>query len=284
MVLSLTSTEAADSNIKETFLFFRIEADGKRMEKKKIKLQKLLAAVFTAWTILLGLASPVMAEEARLSLAVSQKIDSANDAQTAANIAVSYVLTAENDAPMPEGTENGKYSFTMVGNDLRKLEIDYNRVGNYSYILERTGIAGADGGSFSGDPRKVRIQNTVYGEDEFQVVTVVYILEADSDVGKKMPEFTFQYAYTAAEATVTPTLTPTATNRPNPTATTRPGPTTRPTAIPTRPPATTTPADGWAGIVDAVKTGDESNPAFYLILMAAAGAVCLICLRKRNGY
>lgn len=244
------------------------------MEKKKIKLQKLLAAVFTAWTILLGLASPVMAEETRMSLAVSQKIDSANDAQTAANIAVSYELTAENDAPMPEGTENGKYSFTMVGNDLRKLEIDYNRVGNYSYILERTGIAGADGGSFSGDPRKVRIQNTVYGEDEFQVVTVVYILEADSDIGKKMPEFTFQYSYTAPEATVTPTLTPTATNRPDPTATTRPGPTTRPTANPTH-----APAGSRTGIV---KTGDESNPAFYLILMAAAGAVCLISVRKRN--
>lgn len=281
MVLSLTSIEAADSNIKETFLFFRIEADGKRMEKKKIKLQKLLAAVFMAWAILLGLASPVMAEEARLSLAVSQKIDSANDAQTAANIAVRYVLTAENDAPMPEGTENGKYSFTMVGNDLRKLEIDYIRVGNYSYTLERTGIAGAEWGSLQGGPRKVRIQNTVYGEDEFQVVTVVYILDADSDVGKKMPEFTFQYAYTAAEATVTPTLTPTATNRPDPTATTKPRATTRPTANPTRVPATTTPAGSRTGIV---KTGDESNPAFYLILMAAAGAVCLICLRKRNGY
>lgn len=281
MVLSLTSIEAADSNIKETFLFFRIEADGKRMEKKKIKLQKLLAAVFMAWAILLGLASPVMAEEARLSLAVSQKIDSANDAQTAANIAVRYVLTAENDAPMPEGTENGKYSFTMVGNDLRKLEIDYIRVGNYSYTLERTGIAGAEWGSLQGGPRKVRIQNTVYGEDEFQVVTVVYILDADSDVGKKMPEFTFQYAYTAAEATVTPTLTPTATNRPDPTATTKPRATTRPTANPTRVPATTTPAGNRTGIV---KTGDESNPAFYLILMAAAGAVCLICLRKRNGY
>lgn len=246
------------------------------MEKKKIKLQKLLAAVFTAWTILLGLASPVMAEEARLSLAVSQKIDSANDAQTAANIAVRYVLTAENDAPMPEGTENGKYSFTMVGNDLRKLEIDYIRVGNYSYTLERTGIAGAEWGSLQGGPRKVRIQNTVYGEDEFQVVTVVYILDADSDVGKKMPEFTFQYAYTAAEATVTPTLTLTATNRPDPTATTKPRATTRPTANPTR-----VPAGSRTGIV---KTGDESNPAFYLILMAAAGAVCLICLRKRNGY
>lgn len=279
MVLSLTSIEAADSNIKETFLFFRIEADGKRMEKKKIKLQKLLAAVFMAWAILLGLASPVMAEEARLSLAVSQKIDSANDAQTAANIAVRYVLTAENDAPMPEGTENGKYSFTMVGNDLRKLEIDYIRVGNYSYTLERTGIAGAEWGSLQGGPRKVRIQNIVYGEDEFQVVTVVYILDADSDVGKKMPEFTFQYAYTAAEATVTPTLTPTATNRPDPTATTKPRATTRPTANPTRVPATTTPAGSRTGIV---KTGDESNPAFYLILMAAAGAVCLICLRRRN--
>lgn len=281
MVLSLTSIEAADSNIKETFLFFRIEADGKRMEKKKIKLQKLLAAVFMAWAILLGLASPVMAEEARLSLAVSQKIDSANDAQTAANIAVRYVLTAENDAPMPEGTENGKYSFTMVGNDLRKLEIDYIRVGNYSYTLERTGIAGAEWGSLQGGPHKVRIQNTVYGEDEFQVVTVVYILDADSDIGKKMPEFTFQYAYTAAEATVTPTLTSTATNRPDPTATTKPRATTRPTANPTRVPATTTPAGSRTGIV---KTGDESNPAFYLILMAAAGAVCLICLRKRNGY
>lgn len=251
------------------------------MKKQKTKTLKLLAAAILACALLLGLVSPVMAAEVRLSAIVSQNIDSANDEQTAGNIAVRYVLTAENDAPMPEGTENGKYSFMMTGNDQMKIEINYDTVGEYSYLLERTDVSGAGEGTFSGNPRKVRILNTVYGEDEFSIVTVVYILDADSDVGKKMPEFRFQYTYTAAASTVTPTSTPIVTRKPVPTATTRPVPTTRPTAVPTRTPATSTPAGGWAGIVDAVKTGDESNPVLYLILMAAAGAALLGCALRR---
>ena len=246
------------------------------MKKQKTKTLKMIATAIMACAFLLGLVSPVMAAEVQLSAIVSQSIESTNDEHTAENIAVSYVLTAENDAPMPEGTEDGRYSFIMTGNDHRKLEIKYDTVGEYGYILERTDVSGAGQGTFSGNPRKVRILNTVYGEDEFSIVTVVYILDADSDVGKKMQEFRFQYTYNAAP-TSTPTSTPIVTRKPVPTTTTKPVPTTRPT----RTPATLTPAGGWAGLVDAVKTGDESNPVFYLILMAAAGAVCLGCILNR---
>lgn len=155
-----------------------------------------------AAAMIFGMAHPVMAQD--FVLPVTQTMDvSGGKAASAGDISVTYTLTAEDGAPMPDGAANGKYIFSIAGNERVQLAFSYDTAGDYSYVLERTDVTGAGGGTINGDPEKVRIVNSVNTEDR-RITAAITILEGTYDIGKKMTECRFDYRCALRQITGTP--------------------------------------------------------------------------------
>ena len=157
------------------------------------------------------------------------------------------VLQADDDDyPMPAGSEDGVCTMTITGADTKNFPtITYKEVGVYTYTVSQK--AGSSKKCTYDETKyalTVTISNTVDG-DGLQSAAVLY---PDTE-GDKQSVAEFENAYEAD-----PTATPT------------------PTAAPV-PDKTTTTASP--------KTGDESTPGLYAVLLAASVGAIVIVRRKR---
>lgn len=225
-----------------------------------------LCGILLAAAMIFGMAHPVMAQD--FVLPVTQTMDvSGGKAASAGDISITYTLTAEDGAPMPDGVANGKYIFSIAGNERVQLAFSYDTAGDYSYVLERTDVTGVGGGTIDGDPEKVRIVNSVNTEDR-RITAAITILEGTYDIGKKMTECRFDYkcAFRQITGTLAPSAGPSGHNGTG--------------KVSGRSGGGSAGGNGSAR-ASSVKTGDESDAAFYLVMLLAATAVMTVCMRRR---
>ena len=119
-----------------------------------------------------------------MTLQVKQKFT--QPAGSSANEQVSYTLTAKNSSqPMPTGSNNGVYVFTINGTDDSSLPaISFGGYGIYEYELRQT-TAAAPGYTYDSEVYTI----TVYYE-----ATYMEMITTNS-AGKKVTEIEFSHAY-----------------------------------------------------------------------------------------
>ncbi|MBQ8133889.1 MAG: hypothetical protein IJ192_05745 [Clostridia bacterium] len=105
------------------------------MSKILSALGSLLVAAAAAVSLFGGSSVNVGAasEEITVSVPVEQTIKNVGSASTDE---FSYILTAEDtENPLPEGSENGTFPFSLVGSSTLDLTMDYTSAGDYYYRL-----------------------------------------------------------------------------------------------------------------------------------------------------
>ena len=136
-------------------------------------MKKILLCIATAVLLMTLMANPVLAAEPEntVSLPVSQTVKLEGEGAKAEDAEVQYVLTAlEANAPMPEGTEDGTYTFSLTGEQEMTLPaMEFTGAGEWHYELR----ASSEKGSVR--PEKVTITVYVLGEggslESFVIVT-----------------------------------------------------------------------------------------------------------------
>ena len=136
-------------------------------------MKKILLCIATAVLLMTLMANPVLAEEPdnTVNLPVSQTVKLEGAGAKAEDAEVQYVLTAlEANAPMPEGTEDGTYTFSLTGEQEMTLPaMEFTGAGEWHYELR----ASSEKGSVR--PEKVTITVYVLGEggslESFVIVT-----------------------------------------------------------------------------------------------------------------
>ena len=136
-------------------------------------MKKILLCIATAVLLMTLMANPVLAEEPdnTVNLPVSQTVKLEGEGAKAEDAEVQYVLTAlEANAPMPEGTEDGTYTFSLTGEQEMTLPaMEFTGAGEWHYELR----ASSEKGSVR--PEKVTITVYVLGEggslESFVIVT-----------------------------------------------------------------------------------------------------------------
>ena len=136
-------------------------------------MKKILLCIATAVLLMTLMANPVLAEEPdnTVNLPVSQTVKLEGEGAKAEDAEVQYVLTAlEANAPMPEGTEDGTYTFSLTGErEMTLPAMEFTGAGEWHYELR----ASSEKGSVR--PEKVTITVYVLGEggslESFVIVT-----------------------------------------------------------------------------------------------------------------
>ena len=206
----------------------------------------ILGTVVAVMSVMSMTVSAFAAESPSVSIPVTVSL-SGTLPEKAENFTIK--LSADDAAyPMPEGAEDGSCTMTITGAATKNLPtITYDRVGVYTYTIAQ--VAGSN--------KKCTYDDTVYTLD-------VYITNAEDGSGLEATAVLYPGSegdkQTAAEfknvyETVKPTPTPTPTPKPTP----------KPSPKPTTP-----------------KTGDDSTPVLYAVLIAASLCVIVVLFLTRK--
>lgn len=99
--------------------------------------RRVLAALLGVMMMLTLSMTGVMAEEGYPEVGIPVTIELKGDRPLTEDT-FEVILTAKNGAPMPEGSENGKYTLEIEGEDTVSFpEIVYTRVGVYEYTIRQ---------------------------------------------------------------------------------------------------------------------------------------------------
>ena len=134
-------------------------------------------------------ASLAVAESTTVSLPVRQSFTSnVSDADDT----FSYVLTAiTKNAPMPDGSVDGKYTFTLSGSVSQTLRLSAQQQGYYEYTLRQ--VVSEEKQSYTYDTTTYRIGVSIRDGEGADGLTFIVVLEKND--GTKTDELRFANAY-----------------------------------------------------------------------------------------
>lgn len=149
----------------------------------------------SAFLLLLVLVNPVYASETsvELSLPVKQNFDVQNEGAASADLTGVYALSAnEDDTPLPEGSQEGTYTFTMQGAETQTtIPFSYTRTGVYRYTLRQVT---EDAKQYHYDRTSYTI--TVYIENDSADGLIAQVV-VENEGEAKCGEIAFQNSYQA---------------------------------------------------------------------------------------
>ena len=121
-------------------------------------MKKTLFAIYTAVFFMMSVITNASADQIRLP--VSQVVSCEGQETDSEPFVGNYTLTAvDKDAPMPEGTVNGKYEFSIAGSSTYILpEIKTNNQGQWEYTIT--------GNNLTSKPNDNVICLTLYAVDQ----------------------------------------------------------------------------------------------------------------------
>ena len=134
-------------------------------------------------------ASLAVAESTTVSLPVRQSFTSnVSDADDT----FSYVLTAiTKNAPMPDGSVDGKYTFTLSGSVSQTLRLSAQQQGYYEYTLRQ--VVSEEKQSYTYDTTTYRIGVSIRDSESADGLTSILVIEKTD--GTKTDELRFANAY-----------------------------------------------------------------------------------------
>lgn len=212
----------------------------------RMRCGRRIGALLVAVILLLGLQTAAYAESVTARLPVEQTF-STN--LTGVDNTFRYVLRAdEPGAPMPNGSVNGEYAFTLRGNTSIELQFNASQAGTYHYTLAQD-VSGAEEW-YEYDRRQYTVMLEVYLDSDNRLSTVLLIY---NPAGEKVESVVFSNRYAQPASPTSPT---------SPTS-------------PISPPS----------VGGSVQTGDENNLPFYLAMMAASalGMILLLVWARKKG-
>lgn len=169
------------------------------MKNKSIKYKTILAVLLL--NLMLFSVSTVYASEKNVefSLPVTQTFKLPESLSVKPDMRCTYQLEAASDAPMPEGSTNRIYNFSMDGKDMQTgISFRYAHDGVYNYQLSQTT---EDAEHYVYDRTiytiTVYIKNTESGKLTSEVIV-------QNGTGKKCGEILFQNAYEEENSSVPP--------------------------------------------------------------------------------
>lgn len=213
---------------------------------RRMKCGRRIGALLVAVILLLGMQTSAYAESVTAHLPVEQTF-STN--LTGVDNVFHYVLRAEETgAPMPDGSVNGEYAFTLRGNTSIDLQFNASQVGTYHYTLTQD-VSDAEEW-YEYDRRQYTVMLQVYVGSDGRLTSVLLIY---NPAGEKVETAVFSNRYAQPA----------------------------PPADPISPTSPITPP----GIGGNVQTGDENNLPFYLAMMAASalGMILLLVWARKKG-
>lgn len=213
---------------------------------RRMKCGRRIGALLVAVILLLGMQTSAYAESVTAHLPVEQTF-STN--LTGVDNVFHYVLRAEETgAPMPDGSVNGEYAFTLRGNTSIDLQFNASQVGTYHYTLTQDVIDAEEWYEY--DRRQYTVMLQVYVGSDGRLTSVLLIY---NPAGEKVESAVFSNRYASPA----------------------------PPADPISPTSPITPP----GIGGNVQTGDENNLPFYLAMMAASalGMILLLVWARKKG-
>ena len=156
------------------------------MKKTVGKGIRLLGLIALLISMAAGLA---VAETAAVSLPVRQSFTSN---VSGADDTLAYVLTAiTENAPMPDGSVNGKYAFTLSGSSSRTLRLSAQQQGYYEYTLRQ--VVSEEKQNYTYDTTAYRIGVSIRDSESADGLTSILVIEKTD--GTKTDELRFANAY-----------------------------------------------------------------------------------------
>ena len=156
----------------------------------------------------------------------------------------SYIMTTDqNDAPMPAGSRNRKYSWTMKKNEATEITLNVETEGQYHYYIYQT-TEKKDDYQYDQSSYYVTVEAYYNESNQLKVVTIVA-----NEKGEKIEAISFKNSYMGEE-------------KPNTTQPSNPSQPSRPSH------------SDKAQKINSVKTGDDSPVMGYFLLRFGS----LICL------
>lgn len=167
----------------------------------------------------------------------------------------SYIMTTDqNDAPMPAGSRNRQYPWTMKKNEATEITLNVETEGQYHYNIYQT-TEKKDDYNYDQSRYYVTVDAYYNESNQLKVVTIVA-----NEKGEKIETLSFKNSYMGEE-------------KPNPTQPSNP-------SQPSGPSHSDEP-----GKINSVKTGDDSPVMGYFLLLFGS-LICLSVLihekQKRN--
>ncbi len=156
------------------------------MKKTVGKGLRLLGLIALLISMTAGLA---VAETAAVSLPVRQSFTSN---VSGADDTFAYVLTAiTENAPMPDGSVNGKYAFSLSGSSGRTLCLSTQQQGYYEYTLRQ--VVSEEKQNYTYDTTAYHIGVSIRGSEGADGLTSIVVIEKTD--GTKTDELQFANAY-----------------------------------------------------------------------------------------
>lgn len=204
-----------------------------------------IVALLAAVILLLGLQTVAFAGNAAAHLSVQQTF-STN--LPGVDDTFHYILRAdETDAPMPKGSVDGEYTFSLSGNASVNLRINATEAGTYRYTLAQDLSGAKEWYEYDKQQYRVVLDVRPDGYGGLSSVLLIY-----NPAGEKVLSVEFSNSY----------------SQPVP-----------------PPPQPIEDSEGGGGDGGDVKTGDENNLSLYLAMMAASAlgmALLLVWARKKE--
>ncbi|MCL2562613.1 MAG: hypothetical protein FWE08_01065 [Oscillospiraceae bacterium] len=224
--------------------------------KRAVRSVLAILSVFICLISSLSIPAAYAATAGQVTLTIQQSFVSDGTSAPPSGI-FTYRLTPRTPAaPMPGGSTSEGYTFTVTGTDTVQIgPIRFTETGVYVYELR----------SITEDRPGHIIDRQVYTitvhvtED----LTAIVIISVEDD--SKISEMAFDHSYTPQ-------------NTPDPTPPQPPPPPPPPSAPDTPTPAPPPGTPGKPDIPDSPKTGDDSNPAFWIALITGSSTLILLIL------
>lgn len=167
------------------------------------------------------------------------------------------MTTDQSDAPMPAGSRNMQYSWTMEKNAATEIILNVKTAGQYHYNIYQT-TEKKDDYNYDQSRYYVTVDAYYNESNQLKVVTIV-----TNEKGEKIEAISFKNSYTGEE-------------KPNPTQPSNPSQPSGPS---------NSDESGKINSVNSVKTGDDSPVMGYFLLLFGS-LICLSVLihekQKRN--
>ena len=165
----------------------RGKGNMKLTDLKKVKIILLVMIVFLSYQ------RPVLAAVDYTNVKIPVQQIFSSEAEKVSD-EFSYVMTTnQNEAPMPEGSRNLQYFWTMKNNVGAEIVMKVRKVGRYQYKIYQTSEK-KDNYLYDQNSYVVIVEAFYYQEDQLNVATVV-----KNDKGEKVERITFENSYIGKE-------------------------------------------------------------------------------------
>ena len=165
----------------------RGKGNMKLTDLKKVKIILLVMIVFLSYQ------RPVLAAVDYTNVKIPVQQIFSSEAEKVSD-EFSYVMTTnQNEAPMPEGSRNLQYFWTMKNNVGAEIVMKVRKVGRYQYKIYQTSEK-KDNYLYDQNSYVVIVEAFYDQEDQLKVATVV-----KNDTGEKVERITFENSYIGKE-------------------------------------------------------------------------------------